>query len=115
MLDFAFDHAMVGANARREGKPASQHVSIKGGALRIRSNNDYRRDLLVDMLQTVGRLVALPDVEFLANLWDHPKVSARVRGRFRGTGRSSVSISTAAAASRAVGRPRLDRARLARA
>ena len=56
MLDFAFDHAMVGANARREGKPASQHVSIKGGALRIRSNNDYRRDLLVDMLQTVGYL-----------------------------------------------------------
>ena len=49
-------------------------MSIKGGALRIRSNNDYRRDLLVDMLQTVGRLVALPDVEFLANLWDHPKV-----------------------------------------
>ena len=77
----------MGANARREGKPASQHVSIKGGALRIRSNNDYRRDLLVDMLQTVGRLVALPDVEFLANLWDHPKVSARVRGRFRGRGR----------------------------
>ena len=46
----------MGANARREGKPASQHVSIKGGALRIRSNNDYRRDLLVDMLQTVGYL-----------------------------------------------------------
>ena len=74
MLDFGFDHSMVGANARREGKAASQHVSIKGGALRIRSNNDYRRDLLVDMLQTVGKLVELPDVEFLANMWDHPKV-----------------------------------------
>ena len=65
---------MFGANARREGKPASQHVSVKGGALRIRSNNDYRRDLLVDMLQTVTKLVRLPDVEFLINLWDHPKV-----------------------------------------
>ena len=74
MLDFAFDHAMFGAAARREGKPASQHVSIKGGRLRIKSNNDYRRDLLVDMLKTVGGLVALPDVEFLINMWDHPKV-----------------------------------------
>ena len=31
--------------------------------------------------------MALPDVEFLANLWDHPKVRARVRGRGRGRGR----------------------------
>ena len=73
-LDFAFDHAMFGATARREGKPASQHVSIVNGVLRMASNNDYRRDLLQDMLKTTQSLVPLPDVEFLANLWDHPKV-----------------------------------------
>ena len=57
MLDFGFDHAMFDAVARRESKPASQHVSIRNGHLRLKSNNDYRRDLLVDMLQTVGKLV----------------------------------------------------------
>ena len=73
-LDFAFDHAMFGATARREGKPASQHVSVVNGVLLMASNNDYRRDLLQDMLKTTQSLVPLPDVEFLANLWDHPKV-----------------------------------------
>jgi len=42
--------------------------------VRMKSNNDYRKDMLVDMLQTVSALVELPDVEFLINTWDHPKV-----------------------------------------
>ncbi|KAL3927726.1 MAG: hypothetical protein SGPRY_002690 [Prymnesium sp.] len=74
MLDFAFDHAFFDANSRREGKPASQHVSVVGGVVRMKSNNDYRKDMLVDMLKTVNKLVDLPDVEFLINMWDHPKV-----------------------------------------
>ncbi|KAL1518865.1 hypothetical protein AB1Y20_003142 [Prymnesium parvum] len=74
MLDFAFDESMFAAASRREGKPASQHVSIVGGVVRMKSNNDYRKDMLVDMLKTASSLVHLPDVEFLINLWDHPKV-----------------------------------------
>jgi protein glucosyltransferase len=49
-------------------------VSIVGGTVRMKSNNEYRKDLLVDMLQTSANLVSLPDVEFLINMWDHPKV-----------------------------------------
>ena len=30
-------------------------------------------ELITDMLRTVARLVHLPDVEFVAHLWDHPK------------------------------------------
>ena len=74
MLDFGFDRSMFGASARRDGKPASHHVSIVGGVPRIKSNDVYRKSLLVDMLHTVCGLVELPDVEFLISLWDHPKV-----------------------------------------
>ena len=74
MLDFGFDRAMFGTQARRDGKPASHHVSIVDGKTRLKSNNDYRKSMLVDMLHTVCGLVAMPDVEFLISLWDHPKV-----------------------------------------
>ena len=42
--------------------------------LYYQTNSDYRMELITDMLRTVARLVSLPDVEFVAHLWDHPKV-----------------------------------------
>jgi hypothetical protein len=72
ILDMAFWRTMYGA-ARAHAIPGA-HVSSKGGRLHMRENVDYRMELLVDMLRTVNRLVALPDVEFVTHLWDHPKV-----------------------------------------
>ncbi len=50
------------------------HVSSVGGRLHIKVNVDYRVSLFKDMMRHVARLVRLPDVEFVAHLWDHPKV-----------------------------------------
>ena len=49
-------------------------MSSVRGRLYARENIDYRMPLFRDMLRTVRKLVALPDVEFVAHLWDHPKV-----------------------------------------
>jgi len=74
LLDMAFDPSMFAAPDRRVGRVASHHLSVTGGAVWIKSNNDYRIENVADMLATVSRLVRLPDVEFLLNAWDHPKV-----------------------------------------
>jgi hypothetical protein len=50
------------------------HVSVLGGRVYYKTNSDYRMPLMLDMLRTVSRRVRLPDVEFVAHLWDHPKV-----------------------------------------
>ena len=41
----------------------------------LKQQVDYRLELFRDMMRSVGRLVALPDAEFVAHLWDHPKVA----------------------------------------
>jgi hypothetical protein len=72
VLDMAFWRAMYG-EARAHALPGV-HVSSSNGVLRMRENVDYRVALFRDMMRSVGRLVALPDVEFVMSLWDHPKV-----------------------------------------
>jgi len=72
VLDLAFSPHMYPAG-RRHALPGL-HVSVREGRLYYRANSDYRLTLVLDMLRTVARLVRLPDVEFVAHLWDHPKV-----------------------------------------
>ena len=72
-LDVAFWAARYTHEGRAGATPGA-HVSVVGGRLHARWNSDYRDDLFRDMMKTVGRLVRLPDVEFVAHLWDHPKV-----------------------------------------
>ena len=72
-LDVAFWAARYTHEGRAGATPGA-HVSVVGGRLHARWNSEYRDDLFRDMMKTVGRLVRLPDVEFVAHLWDHPKV-----------------------------------------
>ena len=72
MLDMAFWKGLYGEE-RAHAIPGV-HVSSTRGRLMYRENVDYRMKLITDMLATVHRMVALPEVEFVAHLWDHPKV-----------------------------------------
>ena len=72
VLDMAFWKALYGEE-RAHAVPGV-HVSSVRGRLYARENIDYRMPLFRDMLRTVRKLVALPDVEFVTHLWDHPKV-----------------------------------------
>jgi hypothetical protein len=72
VLDMAFWRMLYG-EARSHALPGV-HFSSRGGMLRIKENVDYRMPLFTDMMRSVNRLVRLPDVEFVAHLWDHPKV-----------------------------------------
>lgn len=71
-LDLAFSPAMYPGPAAH-GLPGL-HVSIRDGRVYVKTNSEYRMPLMLDMLRTVSRRVRLPDVEFVAHLWDHPKV-----------------------------------------
>ena len=73
VLDMAFWKPIYGV-ARAHAVPGA-HVSSRGGKLLVRENVEYRMPLFKDMMRTVHRHVALPDVEFVASLWDHPKAS----------------------------------------
>ena len=72
MLDAAFSRQMY-PGPMANGLPGI-HVSIRAGKVFYKTNSDYRMPLMLDMLRTVSRHVSLPDVEFVAHLWDHPKV-----------------------------------------
>ena len=72
MLDMAFWKGLYGEE-RGHAIPGI-HVSSSRGRLHYRENVDYRMKLITDMLRTVHHMVSLPEVEFVAHLWDHPKV-----------------------------------------
>ena len=71
MLDAAF--SLSTANL-----PPGYHFSISQGVVRGKQHPDVPisvfHDRLLDMLQTVSRLVQLPDCEFVLHAWDHAKV-----------------------------------------
>jgi len=72
VFDAAFSkHMYPGPSAN--GLPGA-HVSIRDGSVYYKTNSDYRMPLLLDMLRGVSKLVRLPDAEFVAHLWDHPKI-----------------------------------------
>ena len=73
ILDFAF--YKPGYGEERAHAVPGMHASVRGGRVHYKQNNEYRMELITDMLRTVARLVRLPDVEFVAHLWDHPKVT----------------------------------------
>ena len=74
ILDMAFWRQIYGEE-RAHALPGV-HVSIsrRDGAVRMRENVDYRVPLFRDMMRTVKDVVTLPEVEFVACLFDHPKV-----------------------------------------
>ena len=72
VLDMAYWKEMYGWSRGRS--LPGVHVSIAKGVLRARVQVDYRMELFKDMLRSVRQMVDLPNVEFVAHLWDHPKV-----------------------------------------
>ena len=75
VLDMAYWKAMYGW-ARARGLPGV-HVNVAGGTVRAKTQVDYRLELFRDMMRSVSKMVRLPDVEFVAHLWDHPKVHSK--------------------------------------
>jgi len=72
VLDMAYWPQMYGTT-RAHALPGV-HAAVKDGYLFVRSQNDYRLELFLDMMKTVSGLVRLPNAEFVACLYDHAKV-----------------------------------------
>ncbi|KAL1527459.1 hypothetical protein AB1Y20_016124 [Prymnesium parvum] len=72
VLDMAYWKSIYGWS-RRNALPGV-HVSVRGGVVYVKEQVDYRLELFRDMMRSVSRIVQLPDAEFVAHLWDHPKV-----------------------------------------
>ena len=60
ILDVAFHRPGYG-EGRAHAVPGL-HASVRGGRVHYKQNNEYRMELMTDMLRTVARLVRLPDV-----------------------------------------------------